>query len=334
MAAVPTVTAALITEYGRAPRLASYEVAEPGPGQCLVRVTAAPLNPLDQLCASGASYFGAPALPYVPGVQGVGVVVRGDGLPSGTRVWFGTDAGMRPGDGSMAELAVADEARAVPLPDGVDDVVAAALGLSAVAAWSVLTGPGRLAAEEQVLVLGASGVVGQVAVQAARLLGARRVVAAARSEAGRVLAGELGADAAVDSTGTVEELVDRFGAACSGPLDLVVDPICGVPASAALRVLGPGGRLVNLGSSGGPSAVFDSATLRSRQLSVHGYTNNALSPEQQRATLIEVFGHAAAGRLRVQHHGVPLAAAAELWLPEAERPTGRTVFLPTGGHSG
>ena len=326
---MPKVTAALITEHGRPPRVGPHELSDPGPGQCLIRVTAAPLNPLDLICASGTSYFGAPALPYVPGVQGVGIVERGDRLVAGTRVWFPTSAGMAPGDGSLAELALADEARTVPLPDGVADALAAALGLSAVAAWSVLTGPGRLAAGEQVLVLGASGVVGQVAVQAARLLGARWVVATARSAEGRELAQRLGADATVDPTGDVDALTERIRSACEGELDVVVDPVCGDAATAALRVLGPGGRLVNLGSSGGPTAVVDSAIIRSRQLSVLGYTNNALSTDAQAAALTAVLEHAAAGRLSVDYHAVPLARAAELWQPRSGAAAGRTVFLPS-----
>jgi NADPH:quinone reductase-like Zn-dependent oxidoreductase len=327
---VPKVTAALITEHGRPPQVGPHELDDPGPGQCLIRVTAAPLNPLDLICASGTSYFGAPALPYVPGVQGVGIVEHGDRLAAGTRVWFATSAGMAPGHGSLAELAVAEEGRTVPLPDGVEDAAAAALGLSAVAAWSILTGPGRLAAGEQVLVLGASGVVGQVTVQAARLLGARRVVATARSAEGRALAERLGADAAVDPTGDVDTLIERFRSACDGELDVVVDPVCGDAATAALRVLGPGGRLVNLGSSGGPTMVVDSATIRSRQQAVLGYTNNALSTEAQAATLTTVLEHAAAGRLSVEFHAVPLARAGEFWTPRSGAAAARTVFLPAG----
>jgi NADPH2:quinone reductase len=118
-----------------------------------------------------------PATPYVPGVQGVGVT---DGRP----VWFATSAGMAPGDGSMAELAAVREQDVVVIPDGVDPVAMAELGLSAVAALQALTWRVELAAGETVLVLGAGGVVGQAAVQLARLHGAGRVVAAARSVEG------------------------------------------------------------------------------------------------------------------------------------------------------
>src|SRR3712207_7442433 len=93
--------------------------SHPGPvpatGRTLVRVTAAPVVPLDLLCASGTSYLGRPAVPYVPGVQGVGVVERSDALPAGARVWFATSAGMAPGDGALAERCAVPDADVVPV---------------------------------------------------------------------------------------------------------------------------------------------------------------------------------------------------------------------------
>ena len=125
------------------------------------------------------------------------------------------------------------------LPDDVDDDLAAALGLSAIAAWMALTWRGHLQPGEQVLVLGASGAVGQVAVQAAKLLGAGRVIAASRDEAARARAFLLGADAVVDLSGNdVDEISRRIAAACEGPLHLVIDPVWGLPAEAAVRVSG------------------------------------------------------------------------------------------------
>src|SRR5215207_3521283 len=217
----------------------------------LVAVTAAPITPLDVLCSTGTSYFGPPPLPYVPGVQGVGIVRSGPEELRGRRVWFPTTAGMHPGDGSLAQLCAADVTDVVPLPDGVDDALAAALGLSAVAAWEVLSSRASLADGEQVLVLGAGGTVGQVAVQAARLLGARRVVAVCRPGAGTERATRAGADAVVPLRlgEEVVDLAERVRLECDGPVDVVVDPVAGEPASAAAILLAPGGRLVNLGSS-------------------------------------------------------------------------------------
>ena len=314
--------AAVIEKPGTPPVLRDRPVPSPGPGEVLVTVSAAPIVPLDKLCASGTSYFGTPAVPYVPGVQGVGTIA--DGPAAGTPVWFATSAGMAPGDGSMRARAAVTERDLVALPPGADPVLVAALGLSAVAAWMALTFRGGLAAGERVLVLGAGGVVGQAAVQLARSAGAGRVVAAARSASAGERARELGADVAVAlDTDDVAELAERLGA--DGPVDLVVDPLFGVPAAAALRALGPHGRLVNLGSSAAETAPLDSATLRSRSLRVLGYTNNELTPAQRADALAHVVGEVLAGRLTVAHRRVPLAAVTEAW----NRTGDRVVLTPS-----
>ena len=138
--------AATITAHGRPPEVLDRDDPVPGPGRLLVAVTAVPITPLDLLCASGTSYFGAPALPYVPGVQAVGVVRDGPAELVGRRVWFPTTAGMAPGDGGLAELAVADPAEVVVVEADLPDASVAALGLSAVAAWQVLEGRAAAAA--------------------------------------------------------------------------------------------------------------------------------------------------------------------------------------------
>jgi len=325
--------AAVLRRHGTAPEFGSHPDPRRGDGRALVRVTAAPVNPLDLLCASGTSYFGAQPVPYVPGAQGVGVVAESASLPAGQRVWFSCSAGMAPGDGSMAQFcAVADEAM-LPLPDGVGDDLVAALGLSAIAAWMALSWRGGLKPGEHVLVLGASGTVGQVGVQAARLLGAGRVIAACRDAHGRERAAELGADAVADLTAAAGEdqeaaLAERLRAACGGRLDLVLDPLCGVPAQAALLVLSPGGRLVNLGSSAGPQASVPSAVLRSGVLSVLGYTNNALDPGQRAGALAALLAHAAAGRLDVDREVLPLADVSAAWARCGDAPHRRAVLIP------
>ncbi|WBB53263.1 zinc-binding alcohol dehydrogenase family protein [Verrucosispora sp. WMMD573] len=314
--------AAVITACGRAPAVDRREPPRPGDGQVRIRVAAAPITPLDVLCATGTSYFGTPATPYVPGVQGVGH------LDDGTPVWFATTAGMRPGDGSMAEHCVVPYADVVALPDGVDTILAA-LGLSAVAGLMALTWRGELSPGEQVVILGAGGVVGQAAVQLARLHGARRVVAAARSASARERARLLGADAVVALTDTddVDTLAGRLVDACDGPADVVLDPLFGVPAAAALRALAPHGRLVNLGSSAGEQAPFDSATLRSRSLRILGYTNNELDPAQRAQAIREIADHVAGGRLAATHQTVPLAEVADAWTRQATgRAAGRIVL--------
>ena len=104
--------------------------------------------------------------------------------------------------------------------------------------------------------------------------------------------------------------------------------VWGVPAEAALRVLSPNGRLVNLGSSAGAMAGFSSAILRSRVLSVLGYTNNALTNEQKATALKEIFAHAAAGRLTADRETVPLDHAAGAWSRCGQAPHRRAVLTP------
>ncbi|OLT18913.1 hypothetical protein BJF80_13760 [Serinicoccus sp. CUA-874] len=330
--------AGLLDEHGGVPRVVDDH---PDPargaapeGLALVRVRAVPLTPLDVLCASGTSYFGAPALPYVPGVQGVGEVVEAAGLPAGTRVWFPTSAGMTPGDGALAELAVVPEADLVRLDaEAPDDTVVASLGLSAMAAWTALRDRGGLRPGERVLVLGSSGVVGSVAVRSAVLRGASAVFAAAVEPGAADAATALGAHGFVplggldgsDREADVAALAERMRTVV-GEVDVVLDPLCGVPASAAALCLAPHGRLVNLGSSAGADATFSSAHLRSGSRSILGFTNNDLTAERRAVAMAEILCHAAAGQLAVDHEVFGLDDLPAAWeAHRAGRVRGRAV---------
>lgn len=317
---------------GEPPSYGPHADPVPAAGQTLVRVTTAPIVPLDLLCASGTSYFGRPALPYVPGVQGVGIVERSVAIGTGTRVWFATSAGMAPGDGSLAEFCVVPDADVVPLNGPVADDVVAALGLSAVAAWMALTWRAQLRRGERVVVLGGGGAVGQVAVGAARLLGAGRVVAVCRSPDSEQRARRAGADEVVPLSGYPDALAAAITTAAGGPVDVVVDPVFGAAATAASRTLAPGGRLVNLGGAGGDVGEFSSSVLRARNAAILGYTNNALTPAQRAEALTTVVFHAGSGALAVQHDVLPLRQVTEAWRRTAAG-TGRRVVLAPGGDS-
>jgi NADPH:quinone reductase len=314
--------AAVLRKHATPPEYLQWPIPWRGKGQALVRVLAAPISPLDLLCASGTSYFGAPRLPYIPGTQGIGIVMEADALAPGQRVWFSCDAGMKPGDGSMAQYCLIEEASALVLPAEIESDLAAALGLSAIAAWMALTWRGHLQPGEQVLVLGAGGAVGQV-------LGAGRVIAASRNDDGRTLALSRGADAVVDLSGDdVDEISRRIASACDGPLHLVIDPVWGLPAEAAVRALATGGRLINIGSAAGPTARFESAIVRSRLQSILGYTNSALTHEQKAQALTNILTHAVAGRCTVERETVPLAKAAEAWERQAAFAHRKLILVP------
>ncbi|MET0838268.1 MAG: zinc-binding alcohol dehydrogenase family protein [Marmoricola sp.] len=321
--------AVVVHAAGRAPAFGDHPDPVAGAGQTLVRVTAVPVVPLDLLCASGTSYFGEPACPYVPGVQGVGVVEQSDVIDTGTRVWFSTSAGMRPGDGGMAELCVVPDVDVVPIAAEPDDTTVASLGLSAIAAWMCLTWKARLQPGETVIALGAGGAVGQSAIGAAQVLGAGRVVAVCRPGPSLERARQAGADHVVAFTEDTDALTAALREATGGSADVVVDPVFGTAATAAACVLGEHGRLVNLGGSSSDSAAFSSAILRSGSLEVLGYTNNSLSPEQRRAALTAILEHAAAGHIRVAHETWPLDRAEEAWARQASGEVdGRLVLVP------
>jgi NADPH:quinone reductase-like Zn-dependent oxidoreductase len=323
------VRAAVLHTLGRPPSVTDHPDPDPVAGQSLVRVTAAPLVPLDLLCASGTSYFGPPVVPYVPGVQGVGVVERSATVAPGTRVWFATSAGMAPGDGSLAELCAVADADLLPLETDVPDALVAALGLSAVAAWMGLSRRAQLQPGERVLVLGGGGAVGQSGIGAARVLGAQQVVAVARSEQAQQRARAAGADDVVPMVEDVDELTARLREANGGAVDVVLDPVFGIAATAASRVLAEGGRLVNLGGASGDEAVFSSSLLRSRSASVLGYTNNALTRAQRRDALTAVLRHASAGRITMSFDSRPLEAVEESWHRQAGGDSSsRLVLLP------
>ena len=318
--------AAVLHTPGSPPTYADHPAPSVAPGSTLVRVTAAPVVPLDLLCASGTSYFGVPATPYVPGGQGVGVVEASDRYDVGSRVWFFTPAGVRPVDGSLAELCLVPDEDVVPLEAGVPDELAAALGMSGVAAWTALSARGRLQPGERALVLGGGGAVGQAGIGAARALGAGSVVAVARATSVDRARG-AGADLVVPLGDDVDALAAALSRA--GPFDVVLDPVWGIAATAASRCLAEGGRLVNLGGGSGDEAELQSSVLRSRSASVLGYTNNALTPEQRASAIGAVFGHAAAGRIRMAYDVSPLADVERAWTRQAEgRARARSVLVP------
>ena len=312
--------AAVIERYGEPPVL--RDVPEPRvDGATLVEVIAAPLNPVDLSIASGKFYAGSPPTPYVPGGEGVGRLLQ-NGKP-GPRVYF---RAVLP-NGALAERAVVSQSQTVPIPDSVPDGVAAALGTPGIAAYLALTRRAQLKAGETILILAASGVLGSCAVQVARLLGAGRIVAGARDEQQLARARELGADAIVDLKQT-DGLSDRIREASGGQLNVVIDPVWGVPGVAALEAMSPFGRSVQLGQAASPEAVVKSGILRGRYLSILGFTNFLVPWEEQAAAYRTLVDWATSGKLKVAFEVLPLEAAPDAWKRQASSPHRKLALSP------
>jgi NADPH:quinone reductase-like Zn-dependent oxidoreductase len=314
--------AAVIERIGELPVVKDVDEPQRQPGQTLIEVTAAPINPIDLTTAAGTYPGGSPETPYVAGREAVGRVVESDSLPQGTRVYA---AGL----GFLAERAVVPDDNLVRIDADVDDALAACFGVAGLAAWLAVEWRGDLREGETVLVLGASGAVGALAVQAARLLGAGRVVAAARSAEGLERARALGADATVKFDEHAD-LAAAFVEACDGQLDLVIDPVWGEPGAAAIKATSFGGRVVQLGQSAGKEATIESGWIRAKLLSILGHTNFAAPAEVRDDAYLRMIRHAAASELTVDHEVVPLEQVADAWERQKASPGRKLVLSPSG----
>ena len=315
--------AAVVEELGSPPHATEREPPRRGAREALVEVSAAPLNPIEIRVASGR--FARQAQPpYVPGLEGAGRVVESDRVAPGRRVRF--EGAALPGfgkHGTLAELAAVEEDSLVELPDAIDDAQAAALGVVGITAALALD---RAALEggERVLVLGATGAVGQVAVQLARARGAGRVVAVGRNRDALARVLELGADAAVVLGG--EGLADEFREAAGGPLDVVVDPLWGPPAMAALTALAEHGRHVNVGQSAGTDVEVPIDQVRNRQGAIHAISSGWTPVPEKALVYRRLLDDVTAGRLAIDHELIGLDDVAGAWERQAESP-GRKLVI-------
>jgi NADPH:quinone reductase-like Zn-dependent oxidoreductase len=290
------VRAARIAELGRPPALA--EVDAPSEG-AILEVEAVAFNPIDVAVGAGRFYGGHPPLPYVPGCEAVGRV--------GERRYyaFGDGRGVAK-DGFAAERVAVPEEILVELPAGADPARAAATGIAGIAGYVPVAWKAQVRADDRVLVLGATGIVGAVALQAAKLAGAHVVAAGRRREAlERAL--ELGADEAF----ALDELPDDLQPT------VVIDPLWGEPLARATQIAARHARLVNIGQSAGPETTVTSANVRGKELLVMGHSNFALSQEEHNRAYLELLDHVLAERIVLDLETFPLEDVAAAWERQA-----------------
>jgi NADPH2:quinone reductase len=317
--------AAVLHEHGATPRFGEFREPEPAPGHVVVDVAAAALHHLDLHKATGTFYMGPQPLPSVVGTDGVGR------LADGRRRYF--DVTLAP-FGSMAERALVPDGALFEIADGLDDAVAAALGNTGLGAWLALAWRARLERGETVLVLGATGAVGGVAVQAAKLLGAGRVVAAAR--AGERLQALLarGADAVVELD-RAGDLPAAFEEAAGGAVDVTIDTLWGDPALAAIAVAARGARHVQVGQVASVDMSLPAPAVRSVSLDLCGFSVAHPPADVRRAGYATLTRHAARGDLVVDVERVPLERVGAAWERQRDAVGGpKQVLIPAEHEEG
>jgi NADPH:quinone reductase-like Zn-dependent oxidoreductase len=307
--------AAVVSKLGQPPRPGEFAEPTEGDAEMLVEIEAAPLNPIDLAVAAGRNPAGHPPLPFVPGCEGVGTA-------GGRRVWVYREGIGIARNGCMAERVAAPGKAITPVPDAADPAVAAAMGIAGMAGWASLSWRVPVREDDVVLVLGATGTVGNVAVQAARLLGAARVIAAGRD---REALDRLDVDAKVPLEG---DLVEAFREACGGGPTLIFDPLWGEPAAAAAEAAKPAARIVQLGQSAGATAPITSAAVRFKGLEIYGYSNFILPKEVLDREYARLVEHATNGDIKVEIEVLPLDRIAAAWEEQAASPHRKLVVIP------
>ena len=315
--------AAVVSSFDRPP--VCEDVDEPvacRPGEVVVAVVAVGLSRRVRSQADGSHYTSTDALPLIPGIDGVGRD------PEGRLRYFVLPDTLL---GSLAERTVVDLRRSVELPEGVDPVLVAAAMNPAMSSWVALTRRTTFEPGAKVLVLGATGSAGRIAVQVAHHLGASSVVAVARDAAKLARLTALGADTLVDlaAPDATEAL-----AAAGADVDVVLDYLWGEPTPAALRAIVPARSdddqplaWIQIGSVAGPESAIPSAALRATKLSIIGSGQGSVSPRDIVAELHTLAVEVGAGRFGVQPRTVPLEQVDRAW---AEFPTtsDRLVVVP------
>ena len=262
--------AAVVRKLGNPPRCEQFPEPVAEANEVIVHVLAASLKPVDKQMAAGSHYASPRNLPFICGMDGVGR------LESGERVFFG---GCRSPYGAMAQRTVVPKAFVFSIPASLSDDAAAALPNPGVSAWLTLTFRAKLRPEENVLILGATGVTGQLAVKIAKLLGAGRVIAAGRNPQILQSLLQAGADATIRLDAPKDDIKESFAreAGTSG-YQVVIDYLWGQPTETFLSVITRAGfaaigaetRLIQVGESAGPTISLPAAVLRSTALSIQG----------------------------------------------------------------
>lgn len=322
------MNAAVLHALNGPPRFEPFPEPIPQENEVVVHVRAAALKPIDKQMAAGSHYAAFRELPAVCGMDGVGR------LDNGARVFF---ARPRSPYGSMAQRTIVSPSHTFPVPDEIEDDVVAAVVNPGLSAWGALVWRAQLTAGETVLILGATGVTGKLAVQTAKLLGAGRVIGAGRNEQVLSTLHDLGADTTICLDKSADELTETFAReAGEAGFDVIIDYLWGAPTEALLAAITRRDldaslsriRLIEVGESAGPTISLAAAALRSSRLEIlgAGSGNAPASPELWLQAVRQLMSNVATGKLRIDTQRVPLREVADAW--QREQHGRRTVLIP------
>jgi NADPH:quinone reductase-like Zn-dependent oxidoreductase len=319
------MNAAIVHTFDAPPRYASFDDPVASDQEAIVHVTAAGLHQIVKSLANGTHYGSTGALPFIPGVDGVGR------LDDGTRVYFGASHSPF---GSFAERTVTARAFCWPLSDALgvlNDADVAGTANPGMSSWAALKLRANLKAGESVLILGATGVAGKLAIQIAKRLGASRVVAAGRDPKSLEQLPSLGADVIIPLHQEHDALVSAFR---EEPCDVVLDYLWGRPAEILIEAISQKGlqhassriRFIQVGSTAGGSLSFPAAALRSSGLELLGSGFGSVSIERIQESVAEFLTEAARSPFQFNVKTVPLRDVESCW-NSSEQGT-RLVFQP------
>lgn len=319
--------AAIVRGAGQTPIYGDFGEPVPFAGETSITVTAAALSHVVKSRASGTHYSSSGQFPFVVGIDGVGR------LDDGRRVYFVLPKAPH---GSMAERTVVSSAQYVNLPDELDDVTAAAIANPGVSSWAAYTERAKLKAGETVLVNGATGTAGRLAVQIAKHLGAKRVIATGRNADALASLAALGAEVTIPLVESEAALKDSFMQHFAEGVDVVIDYLWGKSAECLLIAGAKAGadavpiRFVQIGSVSGPNITLPSAALRSSAIELMGSGIGSISLDRFVGAIGGLLRATIPGGFKIAAKPVPLSEVEQAWRNDDS--SRRTVFI-VGAHN-
>jgi NADPH:quinone reductase-like Zn-dependent oxidoreductase len=315
--------AAIVTAAGKTPVYGDFDMPVAKEGEQIIAVRAAALSNLTKMRASGTHYSSAGIFPAVAGTDGVGRT------EDGQRVYFAMPEAPF---GSLAEFCPIHSRRLIAIPDSVDDITAAAIANPGMSAWAALVERAHFVAGETVLVNGATGTAGRVAVQLAKYMGAAKIIATGRNAAELEELKEIGADSVIpfalgaEHPSGAQEFEEALKQTFSQGIDVVVDYLWGVSARTIIVALGATiedhpARFVHVGGSSGESEIaLPGAALRSSALTLMGSGIGSVSRLALVESIRKVFEAVQPAGLKVAIRVVPLADVADVWEKAGGKP--------------